>query len=201
MRYGLMAVLVLLASPVLAQQDGWIDMFNGKNLDGWKANEDGQFKVEDGVIVVSGPRSHLYYMERKFDDFVLETEIKTTPGSNSGIYFHTAWQDEGWPATGHEVQVNISHTDPVKSGSLYNRVKLFDVPAEDNEWYKCRITVKGNIVRVVINEKVLYEYVQPEGVTEQPMISSGLFALQAHDPESVIYYRNLRVKPLDGSAK
>lgn len=199
MRYCLLAALVLTASPACAQQDGWISMFNGKNLDGWKANEDGQFKVEDGAIVINGPRSHLFYMEREFDDFVFETEVKTTPGSNSGIYFHTAWQDEGWPAKGHEIQVNISHTDPVKSGSLYNRVKLFDVPAEDNEWYTCRVTVKGNTVRTEINNKVLYEYVQPEGVSAQPMISSGLIALQAHDPESVVYYRNLRIKPLENN--
>lgn len=198
MRYGLFAAFLLMTAPVLAADDGWIDMFNGKNLDGWKANEhQDSFAVKDGTIRVNGERGHLFYMDQEFDDFVFETDVKTTPGSNSGIYFHTAWQDEGWPATGHEIQVNISHTDPVKSGSLYNRVKLFDVPAKDNEWYKCQIRVEGNTLRVSINGKLLYEYVQPDDVKTQPMISSGRFALQAHDPKSVVYFRNLRVKPLN----
>ena len=201
MRRTFLASLALMVSlsfvPSANAQDGeWIPLFNGKNLDGWKLSENGKIVAKDGQIVISGPRSHLFYTDREFQDFVFETEIKTTPGSNSGIYFHTAWQEEGWPTQGHEVQVNITHRDPVKSGSLYNRVKLFDVPAKDNEWYHCRITVKGKTVRVEINDRVLYEYVQPDQVTEQPMISKGLFALQAHDPESVVYYRNLRVQPL-----
>jgi hypothetical protein len=57
------------------------------------------------------------------------------------------------------------------------------------------------MLRVEINDKVLYEYVQPKCVTEGPRIDKGLFALQAHDPGSVVYYRNLRVKPLDDGAE
>lgn len=202
MRRTLLACLALVvslsfASSVNAEEGEWIQLFNGENLDGWKLSENGKIVAKDGQIVISGPRSHLFYTARDFKDFVFETEVKTTPGSNSGIYFHTAYQEEGWPTQGHEVQVNITHRDPVKSGSLYGRVKLFDVPAKDNEWYRCRITVKGKTVRVEINDQVRYEYVQPDQVTEQPMISKGLFALQAHDPESVVYYRNLRVQPLN----
>lgn len=201
MRSFLLLSVALAASPAVAEE-GWIEMFNGRDLSGWKLNEGDGIKAEEGMIVIRGERAHLFYTEREFKDFVFEADVKTTPGSNSGIYFHTAYQDDGWPAKGHEIQVNISHTDPVKSGSLYNRVKLFSVPAKDNEWYRCRVTVKGKTVRTEINDKVLYEYVEPPGVSEEPQIGEGgLMALQAHDPKSVVYYRNLRIKPLGEDKK
>lgn len=201
MRSFLLLTVALAATPAVAEE-GWIEMFNGRNLSGWKLNEGDKIHVEDGTIVTSGERAHLFYTEREFKDFVFETDVKTTPGSNSGIYFHTKYQDDGWPEQGHEIQVNVSHTDPVKSGSLYNRVKLLSTQAKDNEWYRCRITVKGKTVRTEINDKVLYEYVEPPGVTGQPQIGDGgLMALQAHDPKSVVYYRNLRIRPLDEGKK
>lgn len=204
MRPLLIAVLALSSGPALAEE-GWVELFNGRDLEGWKVNENGtgKFKVEDGAIVASGDRAHCFYTGREFKDFVFEAEVKTTPGSNSGIYFHTVYQEEGWPTTGHEVQVNVSFKgDPVRSGSLYNRVKLFKTAMKDNEWAKYRITVKGNTVRTEINDDVLYEYVQPPLAPPVPgemnsRIGSGLMALQAHDPGSVVHYRNLRVKPLD----
>lgn len=201
MRSFLLLTVALAATPAVAEE-GWIEMFNGRDLSGWKLNEGDKIHVEDGTIVTSGERAHLFYTEREFKDFVFETDVKTTPGSNSGIYFHTKYQDDGWPEQGHEIQVNVSHTDPVKSGSLYNRVKLLSTQAKDNEWYRCRITVKGKTVRTEINDKVLYEYVEPPGVTGQPQIGDGgLMALQAHDPKSVVYYRNLRIRPLDEGKK
>lgn len=194
----LIAALVFSCSSAFAEE-GWIEMFNGEDLSGWKVSENGKFKVEEGAIVANGERSHCYFMGKEFKDFVFEAEVKTTRGSNSGIYFHTAYQEEGWPEQGHEIQVNVSHTDPVKSGSLYNRVKLFRTPMKDDEWARYRITVKGQTVRTEINDQVLYEYVQPPGVSGGPRLGSGLIALQAHDPESVVHYRGLRIKPLDGS--
>jgi hypothetical protein len=201
MRSFLLLTVALAATPAVAEE-GWIEMFNGRDLSGWKLNEGDKIHVEDGTIVTNGERAHLFYTEREFKDFVFETDIKTTPGSNSGIFIHTKYQDEGWPAQGYEIQVNVSQSDPVKSGSLYNRVKLFSTTAKDNEWYRCRITVKGKMVRTEINDKVLYEYVEPAGITGNPTLGdSGLIALQAHDPKSVVHYRNLRIKPLDEDKK
>ena len=201
MRSFLLLAVALTATPAVAEE-GWIEMFNGRDLSGWKLNEGNEIHVEDGTIVTSGPRAHLFYTEREFKDFVFETDIKTTPGSNSGIFIHTKYQDEGWPEQGYEIQVNVSQSDPVKSGSLYNRVKLFSTTAKDNEWYRCRVSVKGNTVRTEINDKVLYEYVEPPGTKGYPSLGdSGTIALQAHDPKSVVYYRNLRIKPLDEEKK
>ena len=102
----------------------WISLFDGESLKGWTANENREtFRVEDGLIVAHGPRSHLYYTgpvaDHNFKNFELEVEVMTTPGSNSGLYFHTEFEEEGWPAKGYEAQVNNSHTDPRLTGSLY----------------------------------------------------------------------------------
>ena len=177
-------------------EDGWISLFNGKDLSGWKISEDGDWRVDDGRIVATGERSHLF-TEREFKNFDFKAEVMTTEGSNSGIYFHTKFQEEGWPELGYEVQVNQTQRDPVKSGSLYGVVKRFSTPVKDNEWYTTQITVRGNTVTVRINDEVLYEYVEPAGVSGARKISEGSMALQAHDPDSTVYYRNLRIKPLD----
>ena len=117
-------IAAMLAANVFADdQAGWISMFNGKDLAGWKANEKpGSFKVEDGAIVVNGPRSHAFYVgdegKAEFKDFHLKADVMTMPNSNSGIYFHTRFLDEGWPDRGYEAQVNNTYKkDPKKTGA------------------------------------------------------------------------------------
>ena len=113
--------------------DQWISLFNGNNLEGWRASENGDFRVEDGVIVVRGERAHLF-TKKEFKNFVFKCEIMTLPGSNSGLFFHTQYE-ESWPSRGYEVQVNTSHDDPVKNGSLWGVVRSFDPIVKDNEWF------------------------------------------------------------------
>ena len=101
----------------LQAQDGWMSLFDGKSLDGWKVGENAAtFSVQDGAIVVFGPRAHLYYQgpvqNHVFTNFEWKADVMTFPGANSGMYFHTEYQEGGWPAKGYEVQVNNSHTDP-----------------------------------------------------------------------------------------
>ena len=118
-------------------ENEWISLFDGTSLDGWKYSErEGTFEVKDSVIVVHGKRSHLYYVGRDGDaswtDFEFKADVKTEPGSNSGIYFHTEFQKDGWPAKGYEVQVNNSHSDWRRTGSLYNVVDLRESAVQDN---------------------------------------------------------------------
>jgi hypothetical protein len=174
---------------------GWISLFNGKDFTGWKISDNGLWNVEDGMIVANGPRSHLF-TEKEFKNFEFKAEVMTTPGSNSGIYFHTKFQDTGWPEIGHESQVNVTHGDPVKTGSIYNIVKLYKTPAKDKEWWTQSVTVKGRNIVVKINGEVVVDYTEPEGAKGTRKLSSGSMALQAHDPKSVVYYRNLRIRPL-----
>ncbi|MBL6832301.1 MAG: DUF1080 domain-containing protein [Pirellulales bacterium] len=206
-----LAAVALVAIPAWAadDEDGFEVLFDGTSMDGWKANENlDSWKLVDGEIVCRGDRSHLFYVgdadsPAEFKNFHFKAEVMTKPGANSGIFFHTEWQDEGWPAKGYEMQVNNSQGDPVRTGSIYYFVKNFTPPAEDNEWFTQELIVKGKAMTVIVDGKVLFEYVEPEGATGAApggggdhKLSSGTFALQAHDPGSEVHYRNIRVKRL-----
>jgi len=184
---------------------GWISLFDGKTLNGWRASETpGTFKVIDGSIVVEGPRSHLFYdgpiLNHNFKNFEFKAQVKTMPGANSGIYFHTAYQQEGFPDKGYEVQVNNSHTDWRRTGSLYAIEDIKEVYVKDNEWFELYFTVQGKRVIIKINGKTVVDYTEPANVirTTLPgrLISNGTFALQGHDPKSKTYFKDILVKPL-----
>lgn len=180
--------------------DGWKRIFDGKTLKGWKASERPEgWTVEDGVLVGRGSRTHLFYVAEEFDNFEFKADILTQPKTNSGIYFHSKYQEGGWPRNGHEVQVNVSHRDPVKTGSIYNVVKVYQTPAKDKEWWTQTIRVSGQNVRVTINDQLVVDYTEPPGVTLSRRIDKGLFALQQHDPGSVVRYRNIMVRRLPAS--
>jgi hypothetical protein len=187
-----------------AEDDGWICMFDGKSLSGWKKAEENQdaWKVADGALMCDGSRCHLFYTGdgATFRDFEFEAEVMTAPGSNSGIYIHTKYQAEGWPRQGYEVQVNNTRRDPVKTGSLYGVVKNFEAPAKDNEWFKMNIRVQGKQVTIKVDGKTLIEYTEPEGQKADGdfvrVLGEGTIALQAHDPQSKVYFRNLRIRKL-----
>jgi len=189
-------------------RDGFYSLFNGRDLEGWKASENpATFKVEDGVLVVHGPRAHLYYVgpvrNHDFRDFHLRVEVQTFPRANSGIYFHTEYQEEGWPRKGFECQVNQTHGDVRKTGGLYGvKDVLNESPVKDNEWYTYDIVVKGQTVTIKVNGKTTAEWTQP--ADWQPpagmpgrRLSSGTFAIQGHDPGSRVLYRSIKVKPLE----
>lgn len=177
--------------------DGWVQLFDGESLDGWKASENPEtFSVEDGMIVVDGDRAHLFYMgpvmDHDFKNFEFKAQVKTMPGANSGMFFHTEYQEEGWPEKGYEVQVNNTHSDWRKTASLYAVQDVKEAPAQDEEWFTQHIIVQGDKVTIKVNDQVVNEY------TEQPggQLGSGTFALQGHDPESKVYYKEVMVKPL-----
>jgi hypothetical protein len=217
---GIVAVLILGISPLArcsfaadkGEEEGWISLFDGKTLTGWKANESpDQWKVEDGAIVAGGPtKSHLFYVgddesnPPEFKSFRYKADVMTRPGSNSGMYFHTNWLEERkhkrFPQTGFEAQVNNSHLDPVRTGSIYHLVKNFKSVAKDNEWFTQEIVVdaKNKNIKTYVNGKLVADYTEPAGKTGAlEVIDKGTFALQAHDPKSTTYYKNIKVKPLD----
>ena len=202
------ALLLIVSSDTSrgTQSDGWIALFDGKTLNGWKASENpSTFRVEKGMIVVDGPRAHLFYvgpvMNHNFKNFEFKADVMTMPKANSGMYFHTEYQESGWPSRGYEVQVNNTHPDPRKTGSLYAIKDVLEAPARDNEWFTQHIIVKGKRIIVQVNGKTLVDYTEPEKA-EPPSdmagrsLSSGTFALQGHDPESKVFYKEVMVKPL-----
>ncbi len=200
------ACLLALSLSLNAADDGWTSLFDGKTLKGWKeSGGEGSFFVEDGKLVAKGkPMGHLFYVgdvnSGAFKDFELKLEVMTKTNSNSGVYFHTRYQEQGWPQSGFECQVNATHGDWRKSGGLYSVVDVKDVaPHKDNEWWNYHITVKGKTVTIRVNGKQTAEWTQPDdwkGKFPGRAIGSGTFALQAHDPNSVVYFKKIRVKTL-----
>jgi hypothetical protein len=206
MKYFFSIIALLAFTFQLSAQSGeWIELFNGKNLDGWKISENpGSFTVEDGVIKVAGPRGHAFYMgevgNHDFKNFEVMVELKTMPKANSGIFIHTEYQENGWPNKGYEIQVNQSHSDWRKTGSVYSFQDVKETFVQDGEWYTEHVIVNGDKITVKINGKTINEYDESEvrtGDLGDKKLSSGTIALQAHDPESVIYYRSVKVKILD----
>ena len=188
------------------QVTGWKSLFDGKTLNGGKASENkDSFSVKGGMIMANGPRSHLFYVgpfeNAEFKNFELKADIMTKPGANSGIYFHTEYQETGWPNKGYEVQVNNTHSDWRKTGGLYAVEDVNESPAKDDEWFTEHIIVRDKHIIVKVNGKTTVDWTEPEG-WEPPSgmsgrrISSGTFALQGHDPKSVVYYKNIMVRPL-----
>ena len=198
--------LLLFASSGHTPQDGWVSLFDGKSLANWKVGENAStFSVENGTIVAHGPTAHLFYEgdvhQHNFKNFEFKAEVMTTPGSNSGIYFHTDYQESSWPKKGYEVQVNNSHTDWRRTGSLYAVQDVKEVYVKDNEWFTEYFKVDGKHVIVKINDKTVVDYTEPDNVkrdagSEGRILSNGTFALQGHDPNSKVYFRNIMVKVL-----
>jgi hypothetical protein len=204
--FTLLATVTAVAGLQAADAEaGFKPIFNGKTFDGWKTADEhpGTWKIEDGALVAHGERCHLFYVgdEKPFKDFELKVDVMTEPGSNGGIYFHTKYQEVGWPKYGFESQVNVTHGDWIKTGSLYGVVNVGLTTAQDNRWWTQHIIVKGNQVTVKVDGKNVFEYNEPPGAKAGAdftrKLDSGTFALQAHDPKSIIHYKNIRVKRLD----
>lgn len=197
-------LLVVVSARAADSEEGFVPLFDGKTFNGWKIAEPEKksWRIEDGVIVANGDSSHLFYVgdEKPFKDFEFKVDVMTEPGSNGGIYFHTKFQEKSWPRGGFECQVNVTHSDWKKTGSLYDIANLGVTPAQDNKWWTQHITVKGNSVTVKIDGKTVLQYNEPPGTQAgrgfERKISEGTFAFQAHDPKSVVRYKNIRVKRL-----
>ncbi|MFT3934785.1 MAG: DUF1080 domain-containing protein [Chitinophagaceae bacterium] len=192
------------ASPIHFTADKWIPLFDGTSLKGWKVGDNAAtFTADSGMIIVHGNTAHLFYdgsvMNHNFKNFEFKADVKTKPGANSGIYFHTAFQQGGWPSKGYEVQVNNSHTDWRRTGSLYGIQDVKETYVKDDEWYTEYIKVEGKHVTIKINDKTVVDYTEPDTLEAnrgERKISNGTFALQGHDPNSIVYYKNIKVKVL-----
>jgi hypothetical protein len=204
------ALLPLSVAQSQESPGDWVTLFDGTDLEGWESNEETAdvFTVEDGTLKVAGGRAHLFYMGTggdapEFQDFVLQARVKTTAGSNSGIFFHTAPQAKGWPEQGFEAQVNSTHRDRRKTGSIYGVQDVRDdAPSTDEEWFDYEIRVEGDTITTRINGEIAAQWTQPADWTppgNMPgrKIGSGTFAIQGHDPRSVVYFDDIKVKRLD----
>ena len=193
--------IAALVMPIFAasDEDGFVSLFDGKTLAGWKVNESPEaFSVEDGAIKANGDRCHLFYEGKvagaKFKNFELRLDVMTRKNSNGGVFIHTVFQADGWP-TGYEIQVNNTQEDPQKSGGLYNTVNNLEA-FEDDTWMKYVISVKDGVVKVTVNDKEFVNYTT-ELASTKLLPEGGTFAIQSHDKGSTTLYKNIRIKTLD----
>ena len=201
----LLSLAVLLSATLSAQDTSWITLFDG-TLHNWKVGDNAEsFRVDSGMIIVNGKTAHLFYdgpvANHQFKNFEFKASVMTFKHANSGIYFHTEYQQGGWPAKGYEVQVNNSHSDWRRTGSLYAIQDIKEVVVGDSIWFTEYIKVQGKHVTIKINDITVVDYTEPADVKRPAdmqgrIISSGTFALQGHDPGSKVYFKNIMVKLL-----
>jgi hypothetical protein len=226
------ALFSSLSCAAAAEKDdtGWVQLFNGKDLTGWKVHPnpnpaitevikvekdgkvvgfDGKLKdgttthlwrVEDGLLIGGGPSSHLFTERGDYVNFKYRVEAKINDHGNSGQYFRTEF-GPGFPK-GYEAQINATHKDRVKTGSLYPAQKdlreimsiqvLDNAPHKPDEFFTQEVTCIGDTITIKVNGKVTVDNFK------DPMAryTKGHFALQAHDPGSIMTFKKVEVKEL-----
>lgn len=215
LRVALMMSLVVTGLPLLAEEkpaveEGFVSLFDGKTLDGWTPQEKELaevFKVQDGAILANGKFTHLFYTgpvnNHDFKNFELRLEFKMGEHSNSGVFFHTQNPGKGKVTRGYECQIcgQSYAKDPRKTGSLYAIEDVKQCIARDNQWSTYVIRVEGKRITLIVDGKTTVDYTEPENPKREKgregrILSRGTFALQAHDPGSSVWFRNVRVKVL-----
>ena len=165
-------------------------MFDGKTLDGWKANQHPEsWTARNGSIVGDGEMSHLFWMAEECDNCEFKAQVRINHGGNSGMYFRAKFMP-GWPQ-GYEAQVNNTHTDWKRTGSLYNFVNIREQLIPDDTWWEQDVIADGNHIVIKVNGKTVVDYVD-----EKNTYTKGYLALQQHNKGSVVEFKDLMYRPL-----
>ena len=213
--FALLSICLVLNSEAQTETDNWTSLFNGRDLSQWHTNRaEGSFSVKDGLLVAKSLdlRSHLYFIgEGKtpvpFNNFELVVVAKGAAESNSGIFIHTDYElrdEKGHLANGYEVNLNTSKSVTRKTGSLYDVADLTEQPLDDMQWFETRIRVNENRIQVWLDGKQVIDYREPENPKRKEsrkgrLLNSngGAIALQAHDPDSTWYFKEIRIRRLN----
>ena len=196
-----------------AAENGWIELFDRRSLENWRPSENkASWKVVEGCLAADGPRSHLFYHGpvngAMFRNFELEVEALARPGCNSGVYFHTAYQETGFPEKGFEIQINNtatgegSYRERKKTGSLYGLRNVYRQFIADDQWFRIHALVRGKNVQIRLNGMLVVDYTEPTppiipaGGERERFLDRGTFALQCHNNGSRALFRSVRVRPL-----
>src|SRR5262249_19483230 len=174
-----------------ADEQGWVQLFNGKDLTGWKTHPDDKAKweVKEGILIGSGPAGHLFSARDDYVNFHYRIEAKINDKGNSGQYFRTQF-GKSFPK-GYEAQINSTHRDPQRTGSLYNFVKITKQLHKPDEWFTQEVIAEGNHIIIKVNGEKVVDFVD-----EKNTYTKGHFALQQHDPGTVVQFRKIEVKEL-----
>lgn len=197
----LAAVLLtlLVQSDEKAQGGEWISLFDGKTLDGWErvGNEQSKWKVVDGALSGSGPASMLVNTSGPYKNFRYRAEVKISDKGNSGLYFRTTRKPSF--SDGYEAQIDSTHVDPIRTGSLYGLCHVYKRLVEPDMWFSYEIEVRDDIwrnrpltrIKVTVNGDELYEFLDFD-----LLFKEGHFAFQHHDPGSIVAIRKVEVMEL-----
>lgn len=195
-----MGVLAAGASPDLAAK-AKSPLFNGRDLSGWVVMHDGEWTIEDGVLVgrngtnwTTDPERSGSWLrtEKEYGDFVLELEYAINEKGNSGIHFRSALEKN--PSfTGYEMQiVDDAGREPRKSsaGAIYDVVAaLRNMSKPAGEWNQVKIVCQGNRIRIIMNGVEIVDHTGDRA-------ARGFIGLQNHDARSVVRFRNIRISEL-----
>ncbi len=196
--------------------DDWQTLFNGKNLLGWRANNDPEsFTIEDGLLRVQSTgktSAHLFYVGdhkhgfERFKNFEFEATVRAEADSNGGIFVHTDMTTRDAArhlAKGYEIQLNSSAKEKRKTGSLYAIVDRAESPVDETKWFKVQVVVKDKRITVAVDGKGLVDYSEPRDAVRPKERAGRLFAadgggiaIQAHDAKSVWFFKEIRIKRL-----
>ena len=189
----------VLPSAAVAQDKKWTPLFDGKTLDGWKkvGNEKSVWEVKDGAIQGSGPPSMLVTTTGPYKNFRYRAEIKINDGGNSGLYFRT--KPEPGFVDGYEAQIDSTHTDPIRTGSIYGMCHVYKQLVKPDTWFHYELEVRDDVwrgremtrIKVIVNGDELYEYLDFDRT-----FAEGHFAFQQHDPGSKVSIRKVEVMKL-----
>jgi hypothetical protein len=196
-----LATVVILSGTALADhhKKKEVTLFNGKDLSGWVVMYEGDWKVEDGVLVgrkgvkwTTNPKKSGSWLrtEKEYSNFVFEFEYSINQKGNSGVFLRSGLKEN--PAfTGHEMQILDDHgrakPEVWSTGALYDVVaakKNMSKPA--GEWNKVKIETAGPQIKIWFNGEQIVDYKSDRN-------TKGYLGLQNHDEHAVVKYRNLRV--------
>lgn len=193
------------AEKAESTQGQWVSLFDGKTLSGWTALElkgagTSHWEVKDGAIVGTGQPSMLFSPLGHYKNFRYRAEIKINDHGNSGMYVRTP--KEPTFSKGYEIQVNSTHRDPIKTGSIYTYVHVFKQLVPPDTWFTQEVEVidknyRGKVlphIKVSVNGELLYEFIDHTGFAHE-----GHFAFQQHDPGSKVEIRKVEVMELPES--
>lgn len=194
-------------------ESNWRDLFNGTDLTGWQANTRPQsYSVQNGVLKVHGKAgmSHLFYVgdqseDVSFKNFEMIVVARSEANSNSGVFFHTdrELRKGKYLNKGYEVQLNSSKKEKRKTGSLYAVVDVERSPVDETEWFELRLRVEGKRIQIYLADELVVDYTEPETPHREKSRlkrridpEGGAIAIQAHDPRSVFYFKQIKIREL-----
>lgn len=169
---------------------GWVRLFDGQTLFGWKANNDVAWSVNEGVVSAEAGESGLLCTTSRFADYELRCDFKLAAGGNSGIFLRTPMKPTDPGVDCYELNMCDEHPSGFLTGSLVKRAKPETPVVSGGEWHSYHVRVEGPKVVVQMDGKSVLDFTD---ATDKPL-KTGHIGLQFR--EGKIEFRNVYLKPL-----